>query len=298
MEFIQAIRVSIGDAFTVLPILIIGFIFFLGTLTSNTGLLYLFAGHILLVPALSFLSNAKGRAWFDDNDKFDLFKGIRWAISMTLFLSINLSSNSASGYFGFLALVPLIGQFIANAYGNKVTPFYFANPIAWFTRHEPSIEGQAVCSMVPGIEPKDVYTMPSDWLTHITFFCTFVFTNAYVLFNQPVPQISSNTPSESISTAKATLNQRVTNRKWVSAAIMAMTVLVYLILLAFRLNKTGCEASIIYTLVPLLLTGLTATSFFYFITNSCGILPTDILGVAQGMIPSNLINNPIVCVGS
>ena len=48
---------SFGDAFITLPLLIIGFIFFLGTLTSNIGLLYLFLGHLGIVPALEFLGN-------------------------------------------------------------------------------------------------------------------------------------------------------------------------------------------------------------------------------------------------
>ena len=48
---------SFGDAFITLPLLIIGFIFFLGILTSNIGLLYLFLGHLGVVPALEFLGN-------------------------------------------------------------------------------------------------------------------------------------------------------------------------------------------------------------------------------------------------
>ena len=55
----MSLRNSLGDAFITLPLLLLGFIFLFGTLTSNTGLLLLFIGQAVLVPILGFLGNVK-----------------------------------------------------------------------------------------------------------------------------------------------------------------------------------------------------------------------------------------------
>jgi hypothetical protein len=38
--------------------------------------------------------------------------------------------------------------------------------------------------------------------------------------------------------------------------------------------------------------------FFYITYKLCGVRPTDILGIVQGMAPSKLVDNPIVCIAS
>jgi len=60
MESVVSLRNSFGDAFITLPLLLLGFIFLFGTLTSNTGLLLLFIGQAVLVPILGFFANYDG----------------------------------------------------------------------------------------------------------------------------------------------------------------------------------------------------------------------------------------------
>ena len=88
----EALQSSFGDAFVSLPILIIGLIFFLGMLTSNVGLLYLFLGHLAVVPSLSFLSNEKGIPWADEDGTRNPVKAIQWILSLIILFGFNVPS--------------------------------------------------------------------------------------------------------------------------------------------------------------------------------------------------------------
>jgi hypothetical protein len=71
----------VTDAFLTLPLLLIGFTFFFGTLTSNIGMLYLFLGHILIVPCISYLENEEGRPWME-NGQVNIVKIIKYLVSL------------------------------------------------------------------------------------------------------------------------------------------------------------------------------------------------------------------------
>ena len=77
----------LGDAFLTLPLLLIGFSFFFGTLTSNVGLLYLFLGHLLIVPLSSSVMNTLGRPWME-NGQLNIVKAIKYAISLIIPLTV------------------------------------------------------------------------------------------------------------------------------------------------------------------------------------------------------------------
>jgi hypothetical protein len=54
----------------------------------------------------------------------------------------------------------------------------------------------------------------------------------------------------------------------------------------------------LYSLVPLIVIGLTGASWFTVVHTKCGVRPADVLGLVQGMISPDLIDNPVVCMGS
>lgn len=290
MEYVQGIRSVVSDTFLTLPLILIGFMFFLGTLTSNSGLLYLFAGHLFVVPSLEFFANERGPAWFEEG-QFSLAKLIKWFLSTLIVLGVNIQGTNASGLYFFLLLIPLIGQFVIN---RDVSPMFFlANPVAWFTSSNP--EGaSASCAMVPGADDsKKVYNSPSLWLSHIVFFFGFFFANAAAIYNQPIPTITNPTPEQ-----KAQLDTRVANRKAFTVWAMFSAAAVLSILLIFRYMKTGCESDFLYNLFPLAIIGFTGASWFQVLLQWCGVRPADILGIVQGFISPNSIDKPIVCIGS
>ena len=300
MGYIEDIRSLAADAFFTLPLLIIGFIFFLGTLTSNVGLLLLFVGHLFIAPALSFLANETGLPWMDNDGKISIIKkAIPWLFSAILVLGIQGKSLEQYPY-GPTALlvyiIPFFGMLIHYVFNedkeNKKSFFSFLNIVEYIWGSPKHKENAAsTCGMIPG--SKDQYFSPSDWSTHLTFFIGFVIANAITIFQQPAPIIKPSDPERQQS-----LDDRVNNRKFLSAFIIAVSIITFIILILFRFNKTPCESTIAYSATPLILIGLTGAAWFQVIYTSCGINPTDVLGIVQGMISPAMADNPIVCVGS
>lgn len=297
MEYVQGIRSTIGDTFLTLPLLLIAFLLFVGTVTSNVGMLYLFLGHLFFAPALGFLANEKGTAWFED-DTFKLSKICKWIFSV--FLTLGIFSRSLGGGSNYamylLALLPFFGQGIAYNYNSEKTPLWFFNPIGWFIPEgDISSSRSGTCEMIPREESKPWIT-PSAWLTHMSFFFGFLFANANAILNEPIPKL--NDASEYAEERQAKLNKRVANRKLLISVTIAVAVIGALLLLFFRYTKTPCEGSFWHSLLPIVLIGLGGASWFQIIYKDCGVRPADVLGMVSSMIGPNKADNPIVCVGS
>jgi hypothetical protein len=307
MEFIEALRSSASDAFLTLPLLVIGFLFFLGTLTSNTGLLYLFVGHLIVVPALSFLANDKGTLWLeqqkDGSYAFSLLKIAKYLFSFLFLLGIQGNAMGGDSAYSVYVAFPLIAvlQWMLFKKGNPVSPLGLINPGQWFLKPNEPEGGKpaSTCSIVPNADPTDtVYTSPSNWITHMTFFFGFLFNNALAIYNQPTPKLSGAVDEATRQDRENRLALRVRNRKWLTTMIMIALAFAYAVLLFFRYMKTPCEAGFLYSLVPTVIIGLTGAAWFQFVYNSCGVRPADVLGIVQGMISPDMVDNPIVCVGS
>lgn len=301
MESIQSLKQSFSDAFITLPLITIGLVFFLGMLTSNIGLIYLFFGHLLVVPSLAFFGNEKG---LKENGEWSLAKGIKYIISLIILftvygVSLQGETESSLSFLIYLAvLIPLIGQAIQLnlPQDQQKSFFFFYNPFEWFMQKSDS-SPTAACEMFPTDSEDKIYNTPSNWVNHLSFFFGFIIANAVAIYNEPTPKPSGATEA-AVKTSKANIERRVTNRKWLAGTITALSIAVFLIILAFRYNKTECEQSFWISLIPILITTLTGVSWFKLVQTKCGVRPADVLGIVQGMIPSQLIDNPIVCVGS
>ena len=306
MEQIEAIRSTASDAFLTLPLLIIGFVFFLGALTSNVGLLLLFIGQVVVVPSLSFICNEGGPAGFvkkeDGSWGWSIMKGIQWFFSLFFVLSIQSNAVGGGGAYGMISffLIPLIGQFILHQKNNDVSIMFFLNPVAWyyawFSKYPTTPRASPTCAMVPNADTNEHYNSPSNWLTHLIFFAGFVLANAVAINNQPVPTVRGGDPVDTAKRNEA-LQTRVTNRRILVGGIIASLILSITVLTIFRYMRTPCEGSFWYSLIPLTFVGLTGAAWFQFTYLTCGIRPTDILGIVQGMVSPNMIDNPIVCTG-
>ena len=290
----DGVKDLMSDAFTTLPLLLIGLVFFLGTLTSNTGLLFLFMGHLLIVPALGFLGNECGVPWKNGFDTF-LFRSV---VSYFIFFMIHSSTltNLVGNNAYYLFLTVLFPVFCQIRYPSENPPFFYINPLAWIGKWREFEEikpEDTKCGMIPYQEK--VYTNPSDWINHISFFFGFIISNAAAIYNEPKPELGKG-PEDTKKSREEQLQQRVNNRKMKSASIIGVSIIVFIFILVFRF-KTGCENSFIYTAIPIFFACITGVSFFTLIYTKCGVRPTDVLGIVQGMIPTELIDNPIVCVG-
>ncbi len=290
----EALQSTFGDAFMSLPILIIGLVFFLGMLTSNVGLLYLFLGHFLVVPSFSFLANERSHPLYNNAEKFDIFKVARWFISLFIFFAVTITSAkifSESDY-SILILLGVFGvipQFLKQ-------PFFFANPIAiMFPSLSTNPTPSSGCSILPGVESP--YSSPSDWVSHITFFFGFIMANSIALYNEPTPKVSSTNDATADKERDIKIKLRVTNRKSIAMTISIFSLVLLFALLSFRFYKTACEETIKIAFFPILVCYFLGYAFFTLV-KSCGVRPADVLGIVQGMISTDLIDNPIVCVGA
>ena len=287
----EALQSSFGDAFVSLPILIIGLIFFLGMLTSNVGLLYLFLGHLAVVPSLSFLSNEKGIPWADEDGTRNPVKAIQWILSLIILFTITIYSAVVStGLAGLAVFVGLLGIF-PQLLGK---PFFFMNPVASFVESSSSAGGD--CSIFPGVEKP--YTSPSQWVSHMTFFFGFIMANAVAVYQEPTPKTSATSDPVADKKRQSSINLRVSNRKSITVSIMMISVIIFLTLMYFRYWKTGCEERLGVAWFPIIVIYLIGFAFFNLVYKTCGVRPADVLGIVQGMISTDLIDNPIVCVGT
>jgi hypothetical protein len=284
MEYIQAGQTLLGDAFITLPLLLIGFSFFFGTLTSNIGMLYLFLGHLLIVPMSSFVLNEEGRPWMA-NGQFNIVKAIKYVISIVTLSSLTYGTGTSDDGF-------TLAKFI-------LSPFTFLLHLYLLNFHPNEITPVPQCAVIPGLKDTDkIYTNPSSWLNHITFFMSYIFANANSIFNLPSPSITSSGDPNQDANRQAKLDLRVRNRKWLTTTIMVAVVVIFALLIAFRFTRTPCEAGFLRSILPIFLTSTFGFSWFNFVYEVCGVRPADVLGIVQGLISPELIDNPIVCVGS
>jgi hypothetical protein len=277
-EFIELIQTGTADAFLTLPFLIIGFAFFFGIITSNIGLLLLFFAHILIVPATSFFFNEKPFP-------FETSKTIKYILSLIVTSYFALADTGDSSTFSIIKYFSVPGLYILHYYSNL--------------KNESKEKAPKPCSIIPGLQPDEiVYSNPSTWLSHITFFFSFVISNAFLVYNLPAPDLNLTDDSDQNKDRQASLDSRVRNRKWLTISIIIISSLIFLTLLYFRFMKTPCESGFFKSLPSLLITGFVGSSFVHWIYNFCGINPIDILGIVQGLVNPDMIDNPIVCVGS
>jgi hypothetical protein len=295
----EALQSTFGDAFTTLPLLIMGFIFFLGTLTSNIGLLYLFVGHLIIVPALSYLGNNDGHPFLDSNNQLNPTMLVKWLFSLAVFFGINMGSlafTAGVNSWFFLLLLFVVGA----QWYNRTSFFDVLNIMKFFPLGidtSVKVTPAPTCNIVPTGPDEPIYSSPSHWVNHITFFFGFIMSNTVAVYNEPTPPKANTGDKDADDTRNAAIDSRVKNRKSLALSIAFVSTLVFLFLLMFR-YRVGCESHFALALIPIGFAYMTGYFFFSLIYKGCGVRPADVLGIVQGMISSDLIDNPIVCVGT
>jgi len=305
VDTLYSLRDSLSDSFAVIPLLLMGLILFLGILTSNIGMLYLFIGQLILVPAISFAANIPGGVFSYLMDGQYLAAG-KWLVSILAILTVSsLSLATKAGSSGFSIYSGLLWTTLLQFFNSDLSILDTYDPYRWYLAFIGFPKPEKVpsaCALLPGIEETEWTSKdrlsPTSWLIHMCFFFGFVVSNAIATYNEPVPTIrSSNNPSQNAQ-RQAALDARVSNRKTITATVACISLFVLLILLYLRIGKTACEGTYDILVVPSALTFLLGYAWFYVIYTHCGIRPGDVLGIVQGFVTSDMADNPIVCVGS
>lgn len=297
MSIVEEIRDLFRDTFYTLPLLILGFLFFFGTMTSNVGVLYLLIGHAILVPALSFLSDPASNI-FINVVSFNTLSSI---FSLTIVLWTH--AQALGGGLNYLLFLLMIVPYILQAFGFDKSVLFFYNPIAMARSNVYNDEESAylksksgACAMLPNTSTPRIN--PSTWVSHFVFLYGFIMANATAIMNEPVPvQYNSNALSENEGKTNK-IAERVNNSKKRSMLVMAFTTIIFALLLAARYMYSDCEGSFMYNAIPIVITALTGAAWFQILYVDCGIRPADILGIIQGMVSPRMADNPIVCVGA
>ena len=324
VSFVETIKNSVTDGFQALPLLLMGFQFFFGTLTSNVGLLYLLLGHFLLVPLLGYYTNESGWWGLFDKEKGRFFFVLLSILILTLVfaykaLSIteditnrtlerdrNLNEDQkkelqTKKWIAFGVVVAFFSLFSCMT-GFKFAPADILNVPRWFNpkNEKESSAGAPECSLIPLKEgdTSNYWNSPSLWVIHMVFLGSFLLTNAVAVFNLPAPILAmTGGGEEGIKERQDRLNSRVANRKRIAVFIMLMILLVFGGFLAIRFMKTPCEDKFWYTVIPLFIVAWIGSSWYDFVYKNCGVNPPDVLGIVSGIIPPELLDTPMVCVG-
>jgi hypothetical protein len=133
------------------------------------------------------------------------------------------------------------------------------------------------CAIIPG-DTIAVTRVPSAYLAHVAFFFTFIFTNAYYVFNESKKDYTSSNQYD--------------NRRYRSAMIMATVITLYLIIVFARYNITGCDSSlgVLYTTIAFGALGFGTYKF----AELCGARSVDILGITTSYVPE-AAEVPLAC---
>ena len=275
----------LSDSMDTLPLLLSGLLFFIGTLTANTGMLLMIVTIVLGVKTLGFMLNVKP---FTQQDPFTIAR---------ILLSLGLMA-------GFRFSVPYIqkqeGVTKDVVLGLSIS-FYIIH-VLYMLFGEIQVGSKTTsgqCSILGQTSGAgQEFSHPSIWLISVTYIIGFVFANALNVFNMDTPQVTKGSfPNQKDREAQQKLvDDRVMNRKLQTAMIMLSCTLVFIFVLWYRLTKTECEQSFVSLICPLSFVLLVSFFLYYYIVLDCGIRPADILGITYDMVHPDLVNNPIVCV--
>jgi hypothetical protein len=213
MESVRVFKKSATMFFLGFPLIIISIVAFIGIATTNIGLLWLTAGHAIIVPSL--------------------------VIGLRLFTSI------------------------------------FGYDIAYVPSNDISL-------LVPSAISSNAYinASPSYWIAHLTFFCTYIISNAVSVYNLD-PILSSTN-----------YQYKVDHRKTRASMIILVASLILISFVGLRWYTTNVETTL-GIVIGLVVFGF--MGYFWSLAAANGLdgatgtaaRNSDIFGVVNQMVPTN-----------
>lgn len=156
---------------------------------------------------------------------------------------------------------------------------YFFPGSPYFTITSSDLSYLVPLAATPGTT---IVAAPSHWIAHITFFFSFLFTNALTLYlKDPTPSADPN---------------KVENRKAQTMTALLLTLGLYTILMISRIAM-GSEPLVGALFGALLI--IPVAYGWYELTRVCGARDADIFGILQKILPPNAKEDPpMTCVYS
>jgi hypothetical protein len=297
MSWIQTVRDFSKDTFATLPLLLIGFTFLFGFLTTNTGLIWLFIGQILFVPAITLLVNENILTLFSTRPGITV-SALLMTFIPNLITILSIFTKARSAIDEDISMPDsMVGGYIFPIFNNILII------LSSFLASSEAISQDKTCALLPAKEGDSVWAMPSSWMAEITFFCSYVLANAISLFNEPVPDLvpiqglSEEEALKANAAQKRKLDDKVFNRKVRSGWIIFTALLALFIFMLMRYKMMKCEGSFVRSILPLLSIIIGAFTWFNFVYTTCGVHPVDILGIMTQVVDQTMAQNPIVCSG-
>ena len=142
------------------------------------------------------------------------------------------------------------------------------------THVPPSDVGLLVPSIKDALSTSSFNVAPSFWVAHVTFLCSYIFTNAYTVYV---------VDTESGAAASGP-KWKLQNRRARSLMIMITSVVLLIALILSRYLMTGAET--IFGILIGLIAFIPAGYYWYQIAIQNGSQNGDIFGIVQQMIPS------------
>jgi hypothetical protein len=142
------------------------------------------------------------------------------------------------------------------------------------THVPPSDVGLLVPSIKDALATSSFNVAPSFWVAHVTFLCSYVFTNAYTVY------VVDTKSGPAVSAPKWKLE----NRRARSLMIMITSVALLIALILSRFLMTGAET--VFGIIIALCAFIPAGYFWYQNAIRNGSQNGDIFGIIQQIIPS------------
>jgi hypothetical protein len=296
------LRTFLLDSYRVLPLLLVGLMFFFGVMTSNVGMIMTVLGALIFVPTLVILSNSLGnpRSFFSPFQPVSAaqYIGLPLIFSVLFERGINTfvdKSDPNNKYTFFTYLTPIV--FWILPFFSNMPPLKFLNPVAWFSPSQTqdavtksAVEAGKHCSLLPTTTGEPVFRNPSYWLAYTLFFLGFLMSNAAYLLTLPAA-----TPTSPVSaTTQAQLDKKAADRKSVAIFSLVLLSAVFLAIIGLRYFATDCDVALPANSLTLLLIAFAGALWFRVLTIDCGVRATDIFGIITTFIPPTT-RNPIVC---
>jgi hypothetical protein len=139
------------------------------------------------------------------------------------------------------------------------------------THVPPSDVGLLVPSIKDALATSSFNVAPSFWVAHVTFLCSYVFTNAYTVHKLDASAVSGS-------------KWKLENRKARSLMIMITSVALLIALILSRFLMTGAET--VFGIIIALCAFIPAGYYWYKIAIKNGSQNGDIFGIMQQIIPS------------
>jgi len=138
--------------------------------------------------------------------------------------------------------------------------------------------------LVPSeIYTKDINIVPSYWMSHVVFFFSYIFVNAYTIFNDTSSQVAED-------------DVRKEHRKIRTFAIMVASAIILLLSICIRYMFMGEEVETLMGIFVALAAFAPLAYYAHHVAMLLGAQNGDMLGIMHQVMASIQSGNPTLCM--